>query len=389
MAITWMCGFEAGGLTSEPTVDDSAGGDSPFVVGGASLETTIVRSGAGSLKLQPGSGTAGYYSMQPSAVSTVVYVRSYIRVTTLPGTARSLWGQTSVGSNLNILLNTDGTLTFRNNAASLFTSSAALTDAAKWYKVDWKAGSSGSQLWIDDVSQGTDATNLSYIFRFGADDSVASTYTAYFDDVTVDGAAVPAAGKVLLAVPVSVNQQGSWTGGAGGAVATTAVDFPCAGTNSETDSTQIESVDTSGDNSTDECRINLTTYTNLGIGSSDTINAIMPFVWHGEDVSTGAKTGSFGMQANPADTYGTFTYGAAAALGTFNANWRANHVITSSPSVTLGNNPVIAVRKTDTGTRVASVCAMGMYVDYTPAVAALFKQIGYQVNQAVNRAAVW
>lgn len=372
-----------------PTLQAAGEASRPSVTGAATLETTIVRSGAGSLKLEPASGAAGNLRMATSSSTTTIYVRAYIRITSLPGTARGLWGLQSTGHNLQ--LQSDGTIAFRNGASTLFTSSTALTDTSKWYKVDWKAGTGGAQLWIEDVSQGTDATGgLAYSFYIGTTDTVAATYTAYIDDMVIDNAAQPGSGKALLAVPVSVNQAGSWTGGSGGAVATSAVDFPPAGTASKSDSTQIESVDTSGNNATDECRINLTTYTDLGIGASDTINAVMPIVWHGEGVSTGTKTGSFGMQANPADTYGTFNYGFdVGALGTFNSTWAGSSLVTSSPSVTLGNNPVIAVRKTDTGTRVASVCALGMYVDYTPAVAALFKQIGYQVNQSVNRASTY
>lgn len=38
--------------------------------------------------------------------------------------------------------------------------------------------------------------------------------------------------------------------------------------------------------------------------------------------------------------------------------------------MTLSSNPVLAIRKTDSGTRVASVDFMGLYVEYSPAVAA-------------------
>jgi hypothetical protein len=390
VAITWICGFEAGSLLAEPPSFNNpiTASNQPYTVGSVSRETTIVRSGTGSLKLTPASGAAGQMTFDNTQRSATQFKRAYFRVTALPATARGLWGNT--GTYIGLRLNPAGTLAVVGAGSTLFTSSAALTDTNKWYKVTLKSGAAGVELWIDDASQGTNASTLEFLNQLGADDAVAATYTAYVDDLAIDDATQPGNGKVLLAVPVSVNQAGSWTGGAGGAVAIAAVDFPPAGTATETDSTQIESVDASGDNSTDECRINLTTYTNLGVGASDTINTVMPFVWQGEDINTGTKAGSMGLQANPADTYGTFNYGNDdGALGTFNVQWRCTFRATNSPSVTLGNNPVIAVRKTDAGTRVASVCAMGMYVDYTPAVAALFKQKVVGVNQAVSRASVY
>jgi len=182
----------------------------------------------------------------------------------------------------------------------------------------------------------------------------------------------PGAGSVVLCKPISDSQDGSWTGGAGG----TGIDLslavsstPPVGTAAETNTTQIESVDSSGDNATDEYRANLTTYTDAGIGASDTINVLHPLINHGEDVSTGTKTGSFGLQSNPSQTYATFTFGDdVGGLGTFPTNWRTK--LSSpvySPSVTKGSSPVLAVRKTDTGTRVASVDFMGLNVEYVPA----------------------
>lgn len=370
MALTYCCGFEAGGLTSEPPYEPPVGSAAlPAVTGsGVSLETSIVRSGTGSLKLAPTSGAASFLKLSLDDLGTTIWFRYYLRVTSLPSATRVIVG-TSAAGRQNLKLKSDGAIEVCSGSTVRFTSSALLTDGGHWYKIDHKVGAAGQELWVDDVQQGTDASvGETMTIQFGSDDTVAATYTAYVDDLAIDGAARRGAAKVLLAVPVSVGQAGSWTGGAGGAVATSAVDFPCAGTNSETDSTQIESVDASGDNATDECRINLTTYTDLGIAAADTINAVMPFVWHGEDVGTGTKTGSFGMQANPADAYGTFNYGEnIGALGAFQTNWKCSLRVTSAPSVTRGNNPVVAVRKTDTGTRVASICGMGMYVDYTPA----------------------
>lgn len=256
-----------------------------------------------------------------------------------------------------------------------------------WHMVEMKvnisaAGNDTVGLRVDGVDVVTDesfALGSSAPGGLWLQNAYAGTFNVDMDDVAINddqGASQntwPGGGKVVLLTPISDNQRGSWTGGSGGT--TNLYDAvnndPPAGTATESNTTQIESADSSGDNSTDEYRINLTTYTDAGIGGSDTITLLHPFIDHGEDVATGTKTGSFGMQANPADTYATFTFGDnVGALGTWPTNWRwARGTVTYSPSVTLGSSPVIAVRKTDTGTRVASVDRIGVYAEYVPGVA--------------------
>jgi hypothetical protein len=44
--------------------------------------------------------------------------------------------------------------------------------------------------------------------------------------------------------------------------------------------------------------------------------------------------------------------------------------VANAPSVTLGTAPVMRITQVTASTRIAVVCAMFIYVDYTPAVAA-------------------
>lgn len=367
MARTMLLGWDVGAITAEAHANDA----SPGVVGSVSQESTIIRSGTGSLKLTPGSGAAGYWSPQASVVAFAQRLRFYLRVTTLPATARRVIS--SNNANLSILLNPSGTLTLRADFGSvdIGTSTVALTDTARWYNIEAGVVAGNGTLRIDGETQVSAATSLTAIgVRFGADDTVAATYTAYVDDAVLDNAAWPGDSKIILLKPISDAQIGSWTGGAGGVSNLfNAVDnTPPTGTATETDATQIESIDGSGDNATDEYRVNLQSYATGGISASATVRAIESLIWHGEDVSTGTKTGSLAIISNPnVGTYDAFTFGAdGGALGTFPATWVAqkNATVTDSPTVTISSSPQIAVRKTDAGTRVASVCFIGLKVEY-------------------------
>jgi hypothetical protein len=235
---------------------------------------------------------------------------------------------------------------------------------------------------IDGVSIASTTTTTTTTVvpnRFLCGDSVVHNANFDFDDIALNdstGASQnswPGGGQVVTCFPISDVQDGSWTGGAGGTgdLSDAVNNIPPVGTATETNATQIESADGSGDNATDEYRANLTTYTNAGIGAADTITLIQPTIIHGEDVGTGTKTGSFGLQSNPSQTYATFTYGDdGGALGTYDTLWpvKVGDPV-YAPSPTLGSSPVLAVRKTDAGTRVASVCAMGLNIEYVPAAA--------------------
>lgn len=206
----------------------------------------------------------------------------------------------------------------------------------------------------------------------------------------------PGEGKVLLCVPTSDSQVGSWTGGAGGTTNLfAAVDNkPPTGTATETDTTQIENADGSPDNATDEYRANLQSYTTAGLPGGATITVLQAMCIHGEDVATSTKTGSIGINSNPAVGLFGFTVAAdAGALGTFAAsganNWRNTYGTPAyNPSVTAGTSPVLALRKTDTGTRVVSVCAVGIYFEYTEATG-LPPDGPKAILQATTRASVW
>jgi hypothetical protein len=138
------------------------------------------------------------------------------------------------------------------------------------------------------------------------------------------------------------------------------------------DSTQIR-------NATSNANVNydatMTTYTAAGVGSSDTVNVVLPMVATGAPVSTSAKAGTVGVASNPTianvnlgtgGTAGAFWSGVA--IGTYpTGNKWSFGTTTYAPTVTVGTAPVMRVTQVTSSTRIAIVSEMGIYVDYTPA----------------------
>lgn len=382
MARNLIIGWDVGSISAETFIGGTDG--APTIVGSVSQETSIFRSGTGSLKLTPASGANGYWSPSTgTAYATSRRCRFYCRITSLPATARLLLSSNSLG--LDIRLNTNGTLSLLDVGSVLGTSTVALTDTNRWYNIEIGNPTAGSGiLRIDGNQEVSGGSSKGAGTRFGAQDTVAATYTAYIDDFVTDTADWPGESRVTMLIPTGDTQIGSWTGGTGGTSNLfDAVDNrPPIGTASESNTTQIESADGSGDNATDEYRATMQSYTTGGISASATIKCIAALIAHGEDVSTGTKTGSVAIIANPnVGTYHAFTFGSdGGALGTFPSGWTlADSAVTDSPSVTMSTSPQIAVRKTDTGTRVASVCFIGLKVEY------IDRSLAFNPNRRRNR----
>lgn len=372
MAILGVLGWEMGALFAEPrprahTLTNTA---APLIVGNVSLEKTIVRTGTGSLKVSPVSGADGYYDGDSTGQTlSIGYIRFYVRITVLPTSlSRLLFG---VSAGTSIVLNSNGTVTFWVNASPIGTSSIALTDTTKWYRIEIKNINNSQELLIDGISQVTSnvVTPNNISIRFGANDTIADTYTAYFDDFAMSDSGYIGAGQSRLLVPISDNARDTlWTGGIGGTsnLYLAVSKSPPSGTASETDTTQIEHAGGAA-GTTDRYDANMTAYSSVGITSVSQINAVMPFVWVGEDSATGDKLLSFNIKTNPATTNtGSFNVaGTSGALGTFPTGWWTRTAPLGAAPSDL-TSPIMTIIRPETATRVASCCFMGIYVDYSP-----------------------
>lgn len=376
MARTFILGFEGNDTgTSMPSgrhVDGVPSGT------GISLDTGTVRSGTYSLKANLTTSVAGRF-LPNQNIGTGSYVRGYVRVTSLPGTARIFFGDTT---GVNLKLNTSGTLELLNTTTSIGTSTTALTDSTRWYRIEVRLadGSSVAVLRIDGNDEVTGSpSSWSMNLSFGDNGANAGAYTVFYDDVTVDDTTWPGDGKVVLLLPASDNTVTNWTAGAGSTSnlwdAVNNTPPTAVASASETNTTNIESASSTG---TATYIANMTTYSTAGLVAADTVNAIMQVVVHGEDIVTGTKTGTYEMTQNPVVASTAFTTGFggdAGAHGAYNnasSFWVVARKITATPSITVGTTPLMKLVKTDTTTRVGCVCFMGIYVDYTPAVVSDF-----------------
>lgn len=374
MAILGFVGFE----TRQAQVDGIT------ITGTAAISQTQARTGTSSMRINPASGANGKYDIVGGNLSGYLHFGLY--VASAPTLTRFIVGGPI---NIGLALRSTGALEYFSSGVSEGTS-AVLSAGWHWIGVRQTAGTSVAVVQIDgvDAITGTGQTINSY--GMGCTQSEASAIDIYFDDHIINSTGFLASSKVALLVPISDNANTSWTRGAG--VTTTGLFNPVAtvpppgvASASETDSTNIESAASTG---TANYIANLTTYTTAGVGASDTVLAVQTLVQHGEDISTGTKTGSFEITANPTITATTFTFGAdAGAHGATPTTWTsAKGTITNLPSVTLGSSPTMKVVKTDTTTRTACVDFMGAYMAWTPAAAAgALPARPLFVRQAVNR----
>jgi hypothetical protein len=253
--------------------------------------------------------------------------------------------------------------------------SATQANRAWELRVDGATISSGT-------AQGVDSSNYAAISV-----AIGGSAVLNFDDLAVNddqGASQntwPGAGNVLLLLPTADSAVGTgWTLGTGTAISansgSTAVKntppISVADLTAGSDTKQIR-------NATSNANVNydatMTTYTAAGVASGATVNVVVPVVATAAPLVTSAKAGTVGVVSNPAianvalgagGTAGAFWAGAAA--GTYPAGWKwSSGTITYAPTVTLGTAPVMRVTQVTASTRIAMVCFMGIYVDYTPA----------------------
>lgn len=361
--------------------NDGASGVLEGAQGPATFDTTTVRSGTYSGKVVPASGASAYFQLSHSP--TTGYYRVYVRVTVRPATtARFLIG--NFGS-VNLRLNPDGTIAYYNDTTLIGTSTTALTDTTKWYRVEFRIvdGTSVTVLQIDGNAEVTGSpASWSWSQLVGCPDAVADTYTAYFDDLAVDNAAFPGDGKVVLLVPTADSAVGTgWTLGTGTAItggsgSTAVKNRPPLGVADQAAGSDTKQIRNAANSANSNYDATMTTYSAAGIAAGDTINGVMPIIATAAPVTTSSKQGTVGVASNPAitnvalsadGTAGAFWAGTAA--GTYPSGWKgSNGTVANAPSVTLGTAPVMRVTQVTASTRIAMVCFMGIYVDYTPGV---------------------
>ncbi len=365
-------------LTNFDSQDRVASGiSSASLPSGVSFDTSVKRAtGLASLKFVPASGS-GASAVSLNFTAGNDWRRFNLQFTVLPASTRMILGTTASG---NIRITSSGNLAFYSSTTLVGTGTATLTDTNRIYAIDVRSSNvaeSQVKVRVDGVDDITVTSNVQITSTVGCVDTVAATYTMYLHGVAVDGAAFPGPGEISLLLPISDNARAAkWVAGSNATTATTNLwegvnNTPPVGTASSNAVTAAIS-HTGGGAGNEDYDANMTTYSTAGINSFDTVNAIQAVFAHGEDISTGTKTLTFGVKSNPAGSFETnFSAGGdSGACGTWPTTWTLTRgTVISTPSVTVGSSPVMTARRPSTDTRSADVCFMGMYVDYTAGVA--------------------
>lgn len=411
-----MCGFDY----SQPFANSGSGGgpDGSTVAGygvsGISIDSTVTRWGTGSsLKIAAVSAAKNAWGL-PCAGSTG-YFRMWIRFSAFPvtNTRAFLGNDGSSGAAFTpfrVSIRSDGKMVLTVSNTTEFTSvfgcdlAGTAFSLNTWYLLEIYCNNSVAitrvrvnGVEITNLVCGTSSSGGASNCFAGALDTVADTFTFFLDDFIYDDATAdnvwPVSPNVRcgLVIPASDAHVGSWTGGGGGT--TNLFDginnLPPTGSATLSNANQIMSVDTTGNNSTDEYICNMQTY--LAAGITGVINAVRTAIVHGETASAGTKTGTVEIRTNPTDaTVRTFTFGNdSGAQGTYPTGWSSGAIspytsTTASPALT--SAATMALRKTDAGSRNATVCFLGLVVEYDPT---LPTQPYVLPSQAVQRAANW
>lgn len=369
------------------------------------LETVNMRSGVAAWNHFSGGSSASYVStpLITRALSTTYYIRAYFNFSHLPGSTVVVLiaGATGVAAKLT----SGGKLQLFNMGAGtqIGSDSAATINTGTWYRIElsFKTGSGAvttytdTELMLDGVSvasaSGLSITGVAADCHWGWYETPGSLKTVITDDVALNDStgannnSWPGDAKIIMMRPISDNARGAWDAGAGGttnlwdAVNNT----PPVGVSDSaaTNTSQIRNKSTTNPSS---CDFNLATYTAAGVGSTDTINAMVILDVDGEDPTTSTKTGACSMVSNPVIAEpSAFNFGddGASAQGIYLSNWKWHAgVMTEAPSVTKGTAPVLRIRCISgaTNARAASCCALGAYVDYSPGAAVSLPPFAFQ-----------
>lgn len=348
-------------------------------------------------------GTHAYRSTDASSVwrwaftgvlGITYYARQYIRIDNLPGAG--------VTQSLGGFLSTDGfsyglVHVTETGALRLFqkgvlsqqgSDSTSLVVAGTYFMLEQAITiGSGAVDYIEARLNGVSFASGSGLsltdsalneFRFTNAGNIAGSTVddiAINDSTGVNQNTWPGPGNVVLLVPTSDNAKG--TGWTNDAAATTNLfdavnNEPPVGIADTTTGSGLHQLRNATSNANVNYDANMTTYLAAGMGTRDIVQVVVPVIATAAPVTTSSKQGTVGVVSNPAianvalgagGTAGAFWSGVAA--GTYPTGWKWSFGTTTyNPSVTPGTAPVMRITQVTSSTRVAMVCAMGMYVEY-------------------------
>lgn len=381
MGRSLICGFEMGSLAEG------------IANGPCSVQSAIVRSGNFAYRANPvlSNASISFVSLQPGSAGARPIFKSsrfFIQVAALPsgpGPARPSVAIMRLGGagtfNPEVDLSADGTLTIADSVTqTIATSIQSLSVDGLWHRVEVDVGY-GIKVYVDGslwVSGGTTLYLSAGSISFGAGASaryVNATCDLYFDDILVDSESFSITGlpgdghAVLLLANGDPSNLNHWTGGAGGSVglfqAVSAIPPGGLAAGGATDASQIKNEIQSGGL---DYVPSVRSYADVGIGPSNTVNAVMAICNDGVESARKTAEGGLWVASNPTQSSPgtTFDFGdGSSAAGNFPLGWRSHYgPVSVLPVLDLNATPAVAVRKVSKSSIAADVDFLGVYVDY-------------------------
>lgn len=283
MALLNICGWERGG-----SVEVGA------TAGTVSISTSVFRTGARSLRVNPTTTGTGYHQLRlfnangddTTLNAATITLRVYFRYATKPSADNEeiATGRTNVAEKWAVRLDSDGKLSVYDQAAGLVATGATVLSVDTWYRIEMQAGTSATaayELRIDGVTElsGTmDTTTTNYnMVRIGKpNDRNGESVDFYYDDLAIrNDTTFPGAGQILQLIPTANGATQAWTAG------TNASDYQEVDeTPTDSDTTYVKSTGSAGDVALfalQDC---------ADVGITGTINAVKAYIRVKEDVTT-------------------------------------------------------------------------------------------------------
>lgn len=405
MSRLWTAGAETKDVSSTNLEQRIEGTMNIVTTGAITADTATKRTGVAAFKFDTGVGVGTgqayvYYTISGGATVRDYFLRAYVMLPTLsaPGAASKphlLFIGTGVSSSYRVSYDYTNTRFYLSGIGNSDRGHTDAIEANRWYRLELRvngavSGADTAEFRMDGVSIATTSADDMFtgaptqaaVGCAGALGGTDTGFVVYADDVAFNddqGSAQntwPGEGRVVLLLPTSDNSAGSWRAGSAGSASANGALFngidntPPVGTASALAVTAGISNAISGATNPNG-DFNMTAYS-VAAPAATSVKLVQPIVVHGEDISTGTKTGTFNIVSNPntATTNvaqgGSNQFGPAAggAVGTYLTNWVIQlGPITYDPSVTLATAPVMRITKTDTGTRAADVCFMGILAE--------------------------
>lgn len=341
MSRLYQTGFEWQSVT--------AGVEFDTVTGSPTISTSVLRSGAASLRTNV-SATAAWvgHTYTGAGSATNRFFRVYLRIATAPGAdavAIYLFRDGTNGNLGNIRLNSNRTLElWDEQAAAQQGSDSSALSLNTWYRVEmsYNRTSGAIEAFIDGVSfaSGTTITGAdANVMRWGVIDS--ATCDLYWDDVAINNSAgsvnngLPGAGSIVASLPTAAGDNAATTG-----IFSYINEVPPSDT-ATSGSTMIEL-----DSNAVVADYNVTDSATLGIDSYDTITAISILARVREEA---AGTSSYQLRVKSASG-GTVTSTAAADAGNATARTNPNGTTAFGRPLISETDPTTGVAWTPTGT---------------------------------------